>query len=64
MSKMSTIDITIQEYEESLHENGHMDPMTVALKRELLYYGMEEIVECIDHEFNTMVFNNQTEGRF
>jgi len=67
MSKMSDIDVTIQEYEENLHTFGHMDPMVVTLKRELLTYGISEIntlVECIDHEFNTVVFNNQTEGRF
>lgn len=67
MSKMSDIDVTIQEYEESLYSNGRLDPLTEALKRELLDYGMSEIdilVQCIEHEFDTMVFNNQTEGRF
>lgn len=67
MSKMSEIDITLQEYEESLNTNGHLDPLTVELKRELLGYGITEVktlVECIDMEFDTMVFNNQTEGRF
>lgn len=67
MSKMSTIDLTIQEYEESLHSYGHADPLTVALKRELMSTGMYEVktlVEGIDLEFDTLVFNNQTEGRF
>lgn len=67
MSKMSDIDVTLQDYEESLHLNGRLDPLTESLKRELLDYGMSEIdilVQCIEHEFDTMVFNNQTEGRF
>ena len=64
---MSEIGITLMEYEESLHTNGHADPLTVELKRELLGYGMAEVktlVECVDMEFDTLVFNNQTEGRF
>ena len=67
MSKMSEIDITLQDYEESLHTNGHADPLTVELKRELLGYGLEDVrdlVQGIDLEFDTLVFNNQTEGRF
>ena len=67
MSKMKEIAVSLVEYEESLHSYGHADPLTVELKRELLGYGMEEVktlVECIDHEFDTLVFTNQTEGRF
>ena len=64
---MSTIDLTLKEYEEALHSYGHSDPLTVELKRELLSYGMADVrtlVEGIDLEFDTLVFNNQTEGRF
>ena len=67
MSKMSEISITLQEYEENLHMYGHADPIVVYLKRELLGYGMEDVktmVEGIDLEFDTIVFTNQTEGRF
>ena len=67
MGKMSEIDITLQEYEENLHAFGHEDPIVVFLKRELLSYGMEDVktlVEGIDLEFDMLVFNNQTEGRF
>ena len=67
MSKMSEIDIVLQDYEESLHTNGHADPLTVELKRELLGYGLQDVrdlVQGIDLEFDTLVFNNQTEGRF
>lgn len=64
MSKMSEIDITLQDYEASLYSNGRLDPLTVALRLELLSYGVYEVktlVECIDHEFDTMVFNGQLE---
>ena len=67
MGKMSEISITIGEYEDSLHMFGHADPIVVVLKRELLGYGMEDVktlVEGIDLEFDTIVFTNQTEGRF
>jgi hypothetical protein len=67
MGKMSEISISLQEYEENLHAYGHMDPLVVELKRSLMLYGVEEVktlVECIDMEFDTIVFNNQTEGRF
>jgi hypothetical protein len=67
MGKMSEIGVTLKEYEENLHAYGHADPLVVELKRELMTYGMTEVktlVECIDHEFDTIVFNNQTEGRF
>ena len=67
MSKMSEIDITLQDYEESLHTNGHADPLTVELKRELLSYGISDVndlVRGIDDEFDTLIFENQTEGRF
>jgi len=67
MSKMSEIDITLQEYEESLNTFGHADPLVVALKRELLGYGISDVndlVRGIDDEFDMLVFNNQTEGRF
>ena len=67
MSKMSEISITLQEYEENLHTFGHMDPIVVSLKTELLNTGIEDIktlVQAIDLEFDTIVFNNQTEGLF
>lgn len=67
MSKMSEIDITLQEYEENLHAYGHADPLVVILKSQLLAYGMAEVndmVRGIDMEFDMLVFNNQTEGRF
>jgi hypothetical protein len=64
---MSEIDSTLVEYEENLHEFGHMDPMVQMLKRELLSYGLDDVntlVQGIDMDFDTLVFNNQTEGRF
>ena len=67
MGKMSEISIDLYEYEQSLKTNGHMDPLTIELKRALMLYGIEEVktlVEGIDLEFDTLVFNNQTEGRF
>lgn len=67
MGKMSEIDITLQEYEENLHCFGHADPIVVCLKRELLGYknpDVNDLVRGIDFEFDTLVFNNQTEGRF
>ena len=67
MSKMSEIDITLQEYEENLHAFGHADPIVVVLKRELLSYNIQDVndlVRSIDDEFDTIVFTNQTEGRF
>jgi hypothetical protein len=59
---MSEISITLQEYEESLHAFGHADPLVVALKRELLGYGIQDVndlVRGIDDEFDTLVFNGQ-----
>ena len=67
MSKMCTIDLVLSEYEESLHSYGHADPMVQVLKRELLGYNIQDIndlVRDIDNMFDTLVFNNQTEGRF
>ena len=67
MGKMSEISITLQEYEENLHMYGHADPIVVVLKRELLGYGLSDVndlVRGIDDEFDTLVFENQTEGRF
>lgn len=67
MSKMSEVDIVLQEYEESLNSYGHMDPLVQALKRELFSYGLDDVYDLvcgIDMEFDMMVFNNQTEGRF
>ena len=67
MGKMSEISITIGEYEDSLHMFGHADPIVVVLKRELLGYGIQDVndmVRDIDQEFDMLVFNNQTEGRF
>ncbi len=62
MSKMSEISMTLGEYEESLHMFGHADPIVVALKRELLGYGIQDVndlVRGIDDEFDTLVFNGQ-----
>lgn len=64
---MSTIDLTLTEYDEALNAFGHADPRVVALKRELLSYQLTDIndlVRGIDDVFDNMVFNNQTEGRF
>lgn len=62
MSKMSEISIQLQDYEENLHSFGHADPLVQAMKRELLSYGLEDVktlVEGIDLEFDTLVFNGQ-----
>lgn len=67
MSKMSEIDITLQEYEQALNAYGHMDPLVQVLKGELLGTGLDDVYDLvcgIDMEFDMMVFNNQTEGRF
>ena len=67
MGKMSEIDVTLQEYTEALHSYGHGDPLVKVLKAELLSLELDFVnteVECIDYDFNYMVFNNQTEGRF
>ena len=67
MSKMSELDLMLNEYRDYLNEFGHNDPMVVTLKRGLLSYNLDfvnEEVECIDYEFDTLVFNNQTEGVF
>lgn len=67
MAKMKDISITLQEYEDSLHSYGHLDPQVIALKRELMSYAIPDVrdlVRGIDLEFDTLVFNNQTEGRF
>lgn len=67
MSKMSEIDALVNDYEENLHHFGYMDPMVQMLKRELLSYGLDDVntlVQGIELEFDTCVFNNQTEGRF
>lgn len=67
MSKMKDLALTLKEYEESLNSYGHADPLTVALKRELMSYGMDDVYDLvcgIDMEFDMLVFNNQTEGRF
>ncbi len=64
MSKMSELDLLLDEYEESLHSYGHADPLVVALKRELLGYGVQDVndlVRGIDDEFDTLVFNGQME---
>ncbi len=62
MSKMSELDLLLNEYEESLHAFGHADPIVVVLKRELLSYGIQDVndlVRGIDDEFDTLVFNGQ-----
>lgn len=67
MSKMSTLDATLQEYDDNLNAYGHNDPLVVALKRELLSYGIDDVYDLvcgIDMEFDMLVFNNQTEGLF
>ena len=67
MSKMSEIDLMLQEYEENLHMYGHGDPLVVILKHDLAGLKMEDVntmVAGIDAEFDTIVFTNQTEGRF
>lgn len=67
MGKMSEIGVTLQEYYENLHSYGHADPLVQTLKRELLGYGLKDIDDLVrgyDQEFDELVFNNQTEGRF
>jgi len=67
MSKMKTLDILLKEYDEALNAYGHMDPLTVLLKRELMSYNSDDVYDLvcgIDMEFDMLVFNNQTEGRF
>lgn len=62
MSKMSELNLILSDYEENLHAFGHADPLVVALKRELLSYGIQDIndlVRGIDDEFDTLVFNGQ-----
>ena len=64
MSKMSEIDIVLQDYEESLHSLGHMDANVRMLKEELMAYGLKDVndlVRGIDDAFDTMVFNGQLE---
>lgn len=64
MSKMSDIDVTLQDYEESLHSLGHMDTKVRMLKEELYAYGLKDVndlVRGIDDEFDTLVFNGQLE---
>ena len=67
MSNMSEIDITLRKYEESLNTFGHANGLVQMLKRSLLGYGVSDVNEevyIIDCEFDMLVFNNQTEGRF
>ncbi len=64
MSKMSELNALVNDYEENLHAFGHADPIVVAMKRELLSYGIEDVktlVRGIDDEFDTLVFNGQLE---
>ena len=59
--------VMLQEHDEALNAYGHADPLVVTLKRDLLAFGLDFVeteVRCIDHDFDEMVFNNQTEGRF
>jgi hypothetical protein len=59
---MSEISMILGEYEENLHAYGHADPIVVAMKRELLSYGIQDVndlVRGIDDEFDTLVFNGQ-----
>jgi hypothetical protein len=67
MGKMNEIDLLLNEYEENLNAFGYLDPMVLAIKRELMSYNLEVVktmVQGIELEFDTLVFNNQTEGRF
>ena len=67
MGKMKKIVEILGEYEENLHCFGHGDSLVQILKRELLSTGLEDVktlVQGIDLEFDMLVFNNQTEGRF
>ena len=67
MSKMSDLDLLLQDYAENLNAYGHMDPLVVAMKRELLSYNLDDVYDLvcgIDMEFDMAVFNNQTEGQF
>ena len=67
MGRMKNLDLQLKEYDEALNAFGHGDPLVRLLKRELMTFGSDEVrllVEGIDLEFDTLVFNNQTEGRF
>ena len=67
MSKMKTLDLLLKEYDEALNAYGYADPMVKALYDELMTYGMDDVYDLvcgIEMEFDMMVFNNQTEGRF
>lgn len=62
MGKMKELVIDrLAEYEQALHAYGHGDPLVQVLKRELLALRLDLVTEevmCIDHEFDTYVFNN------
>ena len=68
MGKMKELVVDrLAEYEENLHAYGHGDPLVQVLKRDLLALRLDLVTEevmCIDLEFDMLVFNNQTEGRF
>ena len=64
MGKMKELSIGLSEYEQALHAYGHGDGLVQALKRELLAMRDDMVTEevmCIDHEFDTFVFENQVE---
>jgi hypothetical protein len=55
------------EYEENLHAYGYSDPLVILLRKQLDRMDDESVnveVQCINHDFDLAVFNNQTEGRF
>lgn len=62
MGKMKELVIDqLETYELNLHAYGHGDPLVQVLKRDLLALRLDLVTEevmCIDHEFDTFVFNN------
>jgi hypothetical protein len=62
MGKMKELVVDqLETYELNLHAYGHADPLVQVLKRDLLALRLDLVTEevmCIDHEFDTLVFNN------
>ena len=62
MGKMKDIDLLLKEYDESLHSYGKTDPLVLAIRRELLSFGLEQVRESIhimDEAFEYYCFHNQ-----
>ena len=64
MGKMKDIDLLLKEYDESLHSYGKTDPLVLAIRRELLSFGLEQVRESIhimDEGYEHYCFHNQEE---